>query len=314
MPASVRVYKGEAIARYGFGVDHPFNQDRHGAFHRELARLGRVPGVEICPPVTCTRADLELFHQPGFVDRVARLSAEGRGYLDGGDTPVVPGIFEAASAVVGTTLAAVDAVLAGDARSAFVPIAGLHHASRDQASGFCVFNDCGVAIEYLKKAHGFTRVAYVDIDVHHGDGVYYAFESDPAVIFADIHEDGRFLFPGTGAADEVGSGKGRGCKINLPLQPGDGDAQFREQWNEVEVLIERTEPEFILLQCGADGLEGDPLAHLRLTEEAHAHAATRLRALADRICGGRIVATGGGGYNLANIGRAWTRVVQALAA
>lgn len=314
MPASVRVYKGEAIARYGFGADHPFSQDRHGAFHRELEGVDARSGIELAPPVTCGRDRLELFHTADYVDRVARLSAEGIGYLDGGDTPVVPGIFEAASAVVGTTLAAVDAVCAGEVDRAFVPIAGLHHAGRDQASGFCVFNDLGVAIEHLKKTHGLARIAYVDIDVHHGDGIYYAFETDPAVIFADIHEDGRFLFPGTGRRDETGSGEGRGFKVNLPLSPGDGDQRFREEWTEVEALIERTEPEFILLQCGADGLAGDPLAHLRLTERAHAYAAARLCALADRFCQGRLVATGGGGYDLANLARAWTRVVQALAA
>ena len=314
MSAAVRVYKGDAIARYGFGADHPFSEDRHGAFHRELESLGILPGVEIAPPQSCDREQLMRFHTAAHVDRVERLSAEGGGYLDGGDTPAVPGIFEAASAVVGTTLAAVDAVVAGEVRRAFVPIAGLHHAARHQASGFCVFNDCGVAIEHLKTVHGLGRIAYVDIDVHHGDGVYYAFESDPAVIFADIHEDGRFLFPGTGRRDETGKGEGSGLKINLPLAPGDGDVQFREQWPAVEALLEQNPPEFILLQCGADGLDGDPLAHLRLTEEAHAFATGRLCEIADRYCGGRVVATGGGGYNLDNLARAWTRVVQALAA
>ena len=210
--------------------------------------------------------------------------------------------------------AAVDAVIAGEVSRAFVPIAGLHHAARHQASGFCVFNDCGVAIEHLKAVHGLNRIAYVDIDVHHGDGVYYAFESDPAVIFADIHEDGRFLFPGTGRRDETGKGEASGLKINLPLAPGDGDARFREEWAAVEALLERARPELILLQCGADGLEGDPLAHLALTEETHAFAASRLCAIADRSCGGRLVATGGGGYNLDNLARAWTRVVTTLAA
>ncbi len=314
MTASVRVYKGDAIARYGFGAAHPFSPDRHAAFHTELAQLENGSGIELASPVICDRQQLMLFHTEAHIDRVERMSATGSGYLDGGDTPAVPGIYEAACAVVGTTLAAVDAVLAGEVRRAFVPIAGLHHAARDHASGFCVFNDCGVAIEHLKHVHGLSRVAYVDIDVHHGDGVYYAFESDPAVVFADIHEDGRYLFPGTGGRHETGIGEGAGLKINLPLAPGDGDARFREEWAAVETLIEEARPEFILLQCGADGLAGDPLAHLTLTEEAHGYAASRLCMLADRLCDGRLVATGGGGYDLGNLARAWTRVVEALAA
>ena len=127
-------------------------------------------------------------------------SASGEGYLDGGDTPAFRGIFEAACDVVGASLVATDAVMAVSASRAFVPIAGLHHAGRAHAAGFCVFNDCGVVIEHLKRVHGLARIAYVDIDAHHGDGVYYGFEDDPALIFADLHEDGEFLYPGTGAA------------------------------------------------------------------------------------------------------------------
>jgi acetoin utilization protein AcuC len=314
MSVPVYVYKGDALARYGFGADHPFGQDRHAAFHDELARAGLDGAIEYRVPVGCSRDLLELFHAPEYVDFVAGMSAEGHGFLDHGDTPAVPGCFEAASVVVGTTVAAVDAVMSGECRSAFVPIAGLHHAGRDRAAGFCVFNDCGVAIEHLKNRHRLNRIAYVDIDAHHGDGVYYAFEADGAVVFADIHEDGRYMYPGTGSANEVGTGEGRDLKLNIPMPPGAGDAAFLDAWPAVEALLQRTQPEFILLQCGADSLAGDPLTHLRFSENAHAHAAQRLRALAEVYCSGRIVATGGGGYNRHNLARAWTRVVEALAA
>ena len=166
--------------------------------------------------------------------------------------------------------------MSGRARRGFVPIAGLHHAGRAHAAGFCVFNDIGVVIEKLKREHGLVRIAYVDIDAHHGDGVFYAFEDDPAVVFADTHEDGRFLYPGTGAADEIGSGAAAGTKLNLPLPPGAGDAEFRAAWPVIEAHLERHAPEFVLFQCGADSLGGDPITHLGLTEEAHGHAAERL--------------------------------------
>ena len=198
----------------------------------------------------------------------------------------------------------------GDARRAFVPIAGLHHASRSHAAGFCVFNDCGVVAEMLRRRHGLQRVAYVDIDVHHGDGVYYSFEEDPFLVFADVHEDGRFLYPGTGAAGENGLGLGRGSKLNIPMMPGAGDADFFEAWARVEAHLEQHQPEFIIFQCGADSLEGDPLAHLRYTEEAHAHAARRLMDIAERHARGRVLGLGGGGYNRENLARAWTRVVR----
>ena len=201
----------------------------------------------------------------------------------------------------------------GEAARAFVPIAGLHHAGRDHAAGFCVFNDCGVAIEYLRDKHGLQRIAYVDIDAHHGDGVFYGFEDDPDLIFADIHEDGRYLYPGTGAASETGKGRAAGTKLNIPLPPGAGDTEFDEVWPAVMSHLRAARPEFIIMQCGADSLEGDPITHLRFTENAHARAAADLCRLADEQCNGRIVGTGGGGYNRHNLARAWTRVVQAFA-
>lgn len=310
----VYVFRGEALASYGFGDDHPFGLDRHNAFHEELRQQPHDDRLRYAEPASCEASDLTLFHTAEYVERVAALSEIGTGYLDQGDTPVLPGIFAAASVVVGSTLAAVDAVMAGDAARAFVPIAGLHHAARNGAAGFCVFNDCAIAAEHLRQRHGLQRVAYVDIDAHHGDGVYYGFEDDPLVVFADIHEDGRYLYPGTGSSTEVGVGAAQGTKLNIPLPPGAGDDAFRAAWEELEAHVDAARPEFILMQCGADSLAGDPITHLNFSEEAHAFAAERLCVLADRHCGGRIVGTGGGGYNRRNLARAWTRVVQAFAA
>ncbi len=237
---------------------------------------------------------------------------EGYGLLDQGDTPAFPGVFEAASTVVGTALAALERIMSGETVRAFVPIAGLHHARRDSAAGFCVFNDCGVVIEALRREFRIRRVAYVDIDAHHGDGVFYAFEDDSDLIFVDLHEDGRFLYPGTGRADETGIGAATGTKLNIPMAVGADDAEFFRQWDRAERFLEAAKPEFIVFQCGADSLSGDPLAHLAYTQAAHAYAATRLCAIADRYAQGRVLALGGGGYDLDNLARAWTAVVRAL--
>jgi acetoin utilization protein AcuC len=306
------VVAGERIARYGFPDGHPFGADRHEAFWREFVAQGMDRRVLQLAPRAATRQELELFHRPDYVDLVQSRSATGEGYLDAGDTPAFKGVFEAASDVVGASLVAMEALMEGRARRGFVPIAGLHHAGRGHAAGFCVFNDIGVVIESLKRSHGLKRIAYVDIDAHHGDGVFYAFEDDSSVIFADTHEDGRFLYPGTGAASETGTGAAAGTKLNLPLPPGAGDAEFLEAWPAIEALLERHEPEFVILQCGADSLGDDPIAHMRLTEESHAHAARRLCAIADRHAAGRILGLGGGGYNRRNLARAWTGVVQAF--
>lgn len=303
---------GEEIARYGFGQGHPFGPDRHDVFVRELKGAQLLSETGQLLPRLATREELELFHRPAFVDLVFQRSHAGDGFLDAGDTPAWRGLYEAAGHVVGAALVAADALMEGDFRRAFVPIAGLHHASRAHASGFCVFNDCGVVAEVLKQKHGLTRIAYVDIDAHHGDGVFYAFEDDPAVVFADVHEDGRFLFPGTGASGEVGVGAARGTKLNLPLMPGAGDAEFFEVWRQVEAHLEAHRPQFIIFQCGADSLEGDPITHLRFSEEAHAYAAARLCEIADRHADGRILGLGGGGYNRRNLARAWSRVVQSF--
>jgi len=306
------VYVGEQLAHYGFGEGHPFGPDRLGAFWEETRRRGLDRKVTVLDPVMCDEEALVRFHTPGYVSRVKTQSAEGIGYLDYGDTPAVKGIYEAAACVVGSDLDGLRRILAGEERRVFVPIAGLHHARRDSAAGFCVFDDIGVLIETLKQEHGFERIAYVDIDAHHGDGVFYAFESDPGVVVADIHEDGRYLYPGTGFAEETGTGAGQGSKLNLPMEPGSEDDAFHRAWPQVEELLRAARPQIILLQAGADSVAGDPITHMRFTPAAHRHATERLCRLADEFCDGRIIATGGGGYNRRNLALAWNEVLEAM--
>jgi acetoin utilization protein AcuC len=308
---SVAVVVSERLARYGFGDGHPFGPDRLAAFVREFSARGLPQRVAVLEPRNATEQELRSFHSPEYLEFVRERSAAGSGLLDAGDTPAFKGVYEAAAGVVGATLSCVDAIMEGEYRRAFVPIAGLHHAARNRAAGFCVFNDCGVAIEQLKRA-GLKRIAYVDIDAHHGDGVFYAFEDDAAVVFADLHEDGRYLYPGTGAAAETGRGAAVGMKLNVPLPPGADDEVFASVWPRVTAHLMKFQPEFFILQCGADSLEGDPITHLRFSPQVHGRAARELGALADELGHGRVLALGGGGYNRSNLAQAWSTVVENL--
>lgn len=304
---------GRVLGRYGFGDSHPLGLDRQGAFETEARRRGlHDRAVRLPEPSPATEAELLRFHQREHVTRVRDAEALGLRDLDDGDTPVFPGVYDVASSVVGAALDGMRRVVRGEVTRVFQPIGGLHHAGRGHAAGFCIFNDAGVVVESLRAEFGIRRIGYVDIDVHHGDGMYYAFERDPDLIFADIHQDGATLYPGTGAPDETGLGSARGTKLNLPLAAGSGDAEFLRAWPRVEDHLARFEPEILLFQCGADGLAGDPLGGLRYSPEVHRHAARRLCDLADRFCGGRLLAYGGGGYDRTNLARAWSVVLEVL--
>lgn len=303
---------GEEIARYGFPGGHPFGPHRMGAFWDEAKNQGLDTQVSIQAPVSASREELELFHTADYVSLVEACSRAGAGLLDYGDTPAFPGVFEAASHVVGSALDSMEKILAGTCRRAFVPIAGLHHARPERAGGFCTFNDAGIVVHALRKKHGIQRVAYVDIDAHHGDGVFYAFESDPELIFADLHQDGRSIYPGTGASEETGKEAAKGRKLNIPMPPGAGDAHFAQVWPQVVALLQKYEPEFFILQAGTDSIAGDPLAQLRLSATTHFLVTTRLVQLAEKIGHGRVLALGGGGYNAQNIGKGWCEVVRAF--
>lgn len=312
------VFFGEELARYGFGSSHPLGNDRLDAFWNKL-QSEKVARVVTERPEIASEQDVLAFHTAEYVELVKAASKRGGVLLDSGDTPAFKGVFEAALYTVGSTLAALEFVISGRDRSgsrvehAFNPIGGLHHAMRDSASGFCVFNDIGVAILAARSKYGIRRIAYVDIDAHHGDGVFYEFEDDPLLFFADIHEDGRHLFPGTGFPSETGKGAAVGTKLNIPLEPGADDGRFLTEFGKVEAFVDEAKPELIILQCGADSLAGDPITHLRYSARAHRRAAEILHELAHRHCKGRIIGLGGGGYNRENIGAAWTEVVRAFA-
>jgi acetoin utilization protein AcuC len=264
------------------------------------------------PPRLASESEIGRFHTAGHIGLVKDLSRRGVGLLDGGDTPAFKGMFEAASYSVGSTLALLELLADGEIVHGFNPVGGLHHARRNASAGFCIFNDIGVAIETAKEQLHLSPILYVDIDVHHGDGVYYSYEEDPDVFIGDIHEDGRFIYPGSGLANESGRGVAKGTKLNIELQPGASDETFRDAFRRVMALAETARPQLVILQCGADSLAGDPLGHLELTAASHEFAAKRLAEISHRYCDGRLLALGGGGYNPANASEAWVRVAKAL--
>ena len=306
---------GDELANYHFGEDHPFGPKRYWAFKQELESRSLNKGqlnknITLHKPQQASEEQLALFHTQDYINKVKTLSEKGEGYLDCGDTPARKGIYNSARFVVGTTLKAIDLIMNNDCHFAFSPIAGIHHATRNSAAGFCVFNDCGIAIEYLRKEYDIQRIAYIDIDAHHGDGVFYSFEDDPDLCFVDFHQDGATLYPGTGFINETGKGKAIGTKLNVPLPPNSTDKVATALWKNAEDFIDKFKPEFILLQCGADSLAGDPITQLKLSSKFHAHVTSQLCKLANKHCDNRLLAMGGGGYNLENIQIAWNDVIE----
>ncbi|HEX7257948.1 MAG TPA: acetoin utilization protein AcuC [Nitrososphaeraceae archaeon] len=308
---------GDQLSKYGFGRLHPWNNERIYDFWSKFQQmdLDKSPSILIQEPELALEESILSFHDKDYVNLVKMAGKTGNGYLDKGDTPAFRGIFDASSYVVGSTLKALDMVVRkkNGIEHAFNPIGGLHHSRRTTAAGFCVFNDIGIAILEARKKYGIKKIAYIDIDAHHGDGVYYEFENDPHLFIADIHEDGKFLYPGTGSEWETGKGNAVGTKLNISLYPNSTDQDFIASFKRVEDFVDnKAKPELIILQCGADSLKQDPLTHLNLTHNSHEYAARKLHSLAHKHSNGRIVALGGGGYNKINIGDAWSAVVKAF--
>jgi acetoin utilization protein AcuC len=303
-----------ALLAYDMG-DHPLNPVRVEltmALARELGVLDR-PGVRMVTPQPAGDAALTRIHDPEYVAAVKR--ADGDRFFSGWglntpDNPVFAGMHEASARVCGATLAAAEAVWHGAATRAVNVAGGLHHAMAARASGFCVYNDPAVAIARLLDL-GAQRIAYVDVDVHHGDGVQAAFYDDGRVLTVSLHETPLALFPGTGFADETGGPGGEGTAVNVALPPGtDDDGWLRAFHATVPSVLRAYAPELLVTQCGADTHRLDPLADLRLTVDGQRAAYLALRGLADELCEGRWVATGGGGYALVEVvPRAWTHLL-----
>jgi acetoin utilization protein AcuC len=258
-----------------------------------------------------SRETLERFHDPAYLDYVE--AASGREVpvaLDAGDTPSFPGCFEEAARIVEGAGLALAWVLE-HRRPAFHPAGGLHHAHPDRASGFCIFNDVAIAVGAAVRAG--HRVAYLDIDAHHGDGVMYGFYRSGRVLDIDFHQDGRTLFPGTGFPSEAGRDDGAGLKVNVPLPPLAGDDALLPLFRRiVPPLLRSFRPDVIVLQHGVDGHIGDALANLQYSPAAYSAIDAELVALAREVSDGRLLVTGGGGYRASAVSRVLARTGLAL--
>jgi acetoin utilization protein AcuC len=312
--ATALIWNDDQLA-YDFGPHHPLKPVRV-ELTVELIRacgLTAKPGVQTLRRDPFTDDDVLRLHRPDYVEAVRRLSAkpdpsgDQRFGLGLADNPVFGGMHEASLEVCGASVAAARHVWEGTVTHAFNPAGGLHHAMPDRAAGFCIYDDPAAAIEWLLR-HGATRVAYIDVDTHHGDGVQAFFYDDPRVLTISLHESGRYLFPGTGFTDEVGEGDGRGSSLNVPLPPAiPGDVYLEAFDAVVEPALDAFRPEVLVTQLGCDTHVTDPLAHLALTTDDYVEIGRRLHRYAHQHADGRWVAMGGGGYQLASVvPRAWT--------
>jgi acetoin utilization protein AcuC len=320
VPGSLTLAWDDRLTGYDFGPGHPLAPVRIEltmALARELGVLD-LPTVSVVVPAPAEAEELELVHDADYIDAVRRAGRDGLGNgrygLGTPDNPVFAGMHEASALVVGATLAAARAVWPGEARHAVNIAGGLHHAMRRSASGFCVYNDPAIAISWL-LASGAQRVAYVDLDVHHGDGVQAAFYADPRVLTISLHEHPATLFPGTGLASEIGAGDGRGYAVNVALPAGTGDAGWLRAFDAVvPPLLRSFRPEVLVSQHGCDSHRLDPLAHLELSVDAHRRAALMVHDLAHEVADGRWLLTGGGGYELVQVvPRSWTHLLAVAA-
>jgi acetoin utilization protein AcuC len=305
------------LAAYDFGPGHPLAPVRVQLAMRLARDLGLVEAdhVSVIPPVVIDDDALLTVHDADYLALVRRASVDpddvhlARG-LGTEDVPTFRGMHEASRAVVGATLAAVQAVHSGRALHSVNLAGGLHHAMPGAASGFCVYNDIAVGIQWLLD-QGVERVAYVDVDVHHGDGVQAAFWDDPRVMTVSVHESGRALFPGTGFPGEIGGPNALGTAVNVALPPHTGDEGWLRAFDGVVPQVLRAfQPQILVTQQGCDSHADDPLAHLELSIDGQRQSYAALHALAHEVCDGRWVALGGGGYSWIDVvPRAWSHLV-----
>ncbi len=317
MPGPVALVYGEALMKHLLSDEHPLQPVRVKLAVELIRETGLIEYAGLLPPRSATIPELELVHAPEYVDLVRRLSdpqqrrhvspdeIDAAGFASA-DNPISDALHEGAALVAGATLVAAQAVEAGIAAHAFSPSGGLHHAHRERASGFCTYNDAAIACEWLKRQG--HRVAYVDVDVHHGDGVEGIFQSDPDVLTISLHESGRWLFPGTGFPQDVGVGRGKGFAANLPYMPFTWDEPWLRGFESVvPPLLRRFKPTILVTQDGCDTHLLDPLAHLWCTTRIWPRVGRAFHELAHELCEGRWLALGGGGYAVREVvPRAWT--------
>ncbi|SHH41635.1 acetoin utilization protein AcuC [Jatrophihabitans endophyticus] len=302
----------EGYLAYDFG-DHPMSPVRLDLTVRLARELGVLERLQVSPPRAAGTEQLLTVHDAAYLDAV-RAASDDPSYQGFGlgtdDDPVFPGMYDASALIAGGSAQAAHLVWGGEVEHAVNIAGGLHHAMRGHAAGFCIFNDAVLAITELLAA-GAERVAYVDIDVHHGDGVQAAFYDDPRVLTVSLHQDPRTLFPGTGLPGDVGRGDAEGTAVNVALPPGTTDAGWLRAFDAVVPgAVRAFRPEVLVSQCGCDTHHEDPLANLQLTVDGQRAAIARMHALAHDVAGGKWLAFGGGGYGVLRcVPRTWTHLL-----
>lgn len=319
MKHATYVYDDE-IMKYRFNDSHPFNQMRVKMTTDLLESSGFLSAEDIVKPRRATDEELELVHSSDFIDAVRRAGLKTLSDADAQkfglgtqDTPIFEDMHEKAKLIVGATLTAVEQVMEGRSKKSLSLAGGLHHGFRGRASGFCIYNDTAVAIEFIRRHYG-KRVLYIDTDAHHGDGTQFVFYSEEDVMTYSIHETGRYLFPGTGNTTELGDDAGYGYSINLPLDAYTEDTSFKHVFTEsITRAIERFKPDVILSQNGVDSHYRDPMTHLSLTSDSYEFIPRFVDALAQKYTDGKWIAVGGGGYNLWEVvPRMWAQIWLAM--
>lgn len=322
-PSSVRVVWDDRFTQYDFGDSHPMNPVRLDLTTRLARALGvlDLPNVEVQP--VADEPDLDGFltqvHTPEFVAAVKAASADpdhaDQAFgLGTEDDPAFRGIHETSARIAVATRDLCKAVWEGEVDHGVNYCGGLHHAMADRAAGFCIYNDVALGIKWLLD-HGAERVAYVDVDVHHGDGVERIFWDDPRVLTISVHETGRVLFPGTGFPGDIGGPDAQGSAVNVELPAGTGDAGWLRAIHAVVPAVLRAfKPQIMVTQQGCDSHYSDPLAHMAISIDAQRTAFETIHDLAHELCGGRWVALGGGGYELVDVvPRSWTHLTAVAA-
>ena len=309
----------EDFLRYDFGGGHALREVRVELARDLMHAYGLLEGGDELRPKPAGEAAIRRVHTDEYLSAVRKLSADPNGVsyehgLGTADNPVFGGMYEAAALQAGATLLACEEVASGRRARAFNLGGGFHHAMPDKASGFCLLNDLAIGIRSLLDDHGVSRILYVDVDAHHGDGVQWIFYEDPRVLTISLHEDGHYLFPGSGFVDEIGKGKGAGYAVNVPLPPYTRDVSYLFAFQEVVPSLARAfRPEVIVSQLGADAHYLDPLTHLMLTTETYEAVGRILDELSNEMCGGRWIAAGGGGYDVTAVPRVWTLLFAQMA-
>ncbi|WP_034272886.1 acetoin utilization protein AcuC [Haloechinothrix halophila] len=312
-PTDAAVVWNSALLDYDLGGSHPLNPVRLDLTIRLASELGVLDGVSLLVPEQAPEAELLRVHSQDYLDAVKRAPGEpfdvGHG-LGTDDNPVFENMHSAASLVAGSSLLAARQIASGVTKRAVNIAGGLHHAMRDTAAGFCIYNDCSIAISWLLD-NGFDRIAYIDTDVHHGDGVQAAFYDDPRVLTISLHQHPMTLWPGTGTPSETGGDNAQGGSVNVALPPMTSDAGWLRAFDAVvPSLLGAFQPQLLVTQCGVDTHRDDPLADLALTVDGHRAIYQRLRDLAEHHAGGNWLALGGGGYQLVKVvPRSWTHLL-----